>query len=201
MSIAEFPRERLCCAEWWLPVAVIRTSVANTVRGGVSQCVLQLLKHTLLAPLRMSDIGTTVDLQGPTLLRLRVAHIIADEAALKSVWNTKGSSCTKPCVLCANVVSKHSGLGGSHAALVDITCSDARRFQPTVDADIWRAFDTLAVDQHRLPRESFAIAERAAGIVGQHVSFHRLPQSNAIACRTPTSCMLLFTALCHARNG
>jgi len=92
-----------------------------------------------------------------------VAKIIADEAALKVVWNSKGASGTRPCFLCANVMAKGSGACEAHARLVDVTCSDVACFQLMTDADIWRAFDSLAAEHDVLSRADFAIAERAAG--------------------------------------
>lgn len=180
MSLAEFGSDRLFCAEWWMPIGVLRSSVANSVLGGVSQCMRQLLRYTLFEPCNMGEVGTTLELSVPTLLRFRVAHIIADESALKALWNAKGASGTRPCMLCANVLSKHSGLGSSHPRLVDITCSDAGRFQLVGDEDIWRAFDSLAADQHRLSRADFALAERASGTCWRSSGLRRLSSNVAL---------------------
>jgi len=59
VSVAEFGNERLCGAEWWLPIAILRSSVANQVLGGVSQRLRQLLRHTLLAPCEWRKLSPT----------------------------------------------------------------------------------------------------------------------------------------------
>lgn len=163
MSFLEFGVGRLFKSEFWLPVAVLRTSISNSVLGGVSQCMKQLFRHTLFDPCRMVDVGCVVKVPEPKLVRMTVRYIIGDEAALKSVWSSKGASGIRPCLFCSNVVSKASGLAAEQPTLVDTTCSTPDRFQMARDNDIWRAFDSLARDHGRLNRQEFAIAQRASG--------------------------------------
>ena len=50
VSIFDFSLRRLCSEYFWLPLAVIRTSVAKLVVGGVSGCMAEFLKSVFGEP-------------------------------------------------------------------------------------------------------------------------------------------------------
>ena len=74
--------------EMWLPVAMLRSTIAH--QAGVSACVRQLLRSMLLEPCNLASIGHAIQLSSPTLLRLAITNILADEAAIKAIWSNKG---------------------------------------------------------------------------------------------------------------
>ena len=153
---------RLSREQFWLPIAIIRTKVAASVVGGFSYCFRELLRCTLLEPCHLASVGVSVMLTGPTLIRIQIAHIIGDEAALKMIWDSKGASGLRPCFFCANVVAMRSNL--QHNRLIHPSCSDPSKFQIIKDTDVWETFDKLKADHNRLRHGAFAILERASGL-------------------------------------
>lgn len=164
LGVKEFPPTALYREQFWLPLAILRTSVAHEVRGGISYCFRALLNSVLLAPCQLADIGVAVDLgSGPRLVRLEVKHILADEAALKAVWSSKGAAGVRPCMLCRNVVALRSNIVEGQDYLVDVSCSNTAKFHESTDADIWEAWDHLAAESGRLTKGTFANLEKASG--------------------------------------
>lgn len=164
LGVKDFAPTALYREQFWLPLAVLRTSVAHQVKGGVSYCFRALLNSMLLAPCQLADIGVAVELgSGPRLVRLEVKHILADEAALKAVWCSKGAAGVRPCMLCRNVVALRSQLVEGQDYLVDVSCSNTAKFHESADADIWEAWDHLAAQHGRMAKGAFANLEKASG--------------------------------------
>lgn len=168
VSFEELGRERLFLEQYWLPLAVLRSSIVGDVAGGLSNCFRLLVRSLLLDPLAAASAGFALDLGGGArLIRLRISSVVGDEAALKSVWNSKGAAGTRPCFFCGNCVSMSSQLAAQSPDLIDISCSDPSLFQLCEDADVWSAYDHLAAQQPRLNRTDFAILEQASGHAGR----------------------------------
>lgn len=164
LSFAEFGPARLCHAEYWLPIAVLRSSVAACVEGGVSQCMRQLLRGILLEPCGLGGVGMSLALPTPKLVRLQIRTLVGDESALKATWDSKGAAGVRPCFFCANVVTRRSGLDiGAGGPLVDVGCEDPGRFEALSDEAVWATFDRLAAEHGRSNARDFAILERASG--------------------------------------
>lgn len=168
MSFLQFGGDRLFRTEFWLPVAMLRSAVAMDVVGGMSKCMKELVRAILFDPCNMSQVGVALKLPAPTLVRWSIAKLIGDEAALKTVWLSKGAAGIRPCFFCANVVSRHSELAVPETpSLVDIGCSDPSRFLRASDQDMWDSFDNLAHQKDVLNKGQFAILERASGCPGR----------------------------------
>lgn len=164
LGFKEFAAAALCREQFWLPLAVLRTCVSHDVKGGISLAVRELIRSVLLAPCELSHIGVAVDmLGGPQLVRADLKHILADEAALKSVWSCKGAAGIRPCMLCRNVMALRSDLTEGQEYLVDVACSDPARFHLSTDEDIWEAWDNLASKHGRVTKAAFGNLEKASG--------------------------------------
>lgn len=154
----------LCREQFWLPLGVLRTCIAHDVKGGVSYAVRALLRSLLIGPCRLADIGCPVVFStGPRLVQASITNIIADEAALKALWSAKGAAGLRCCILCRNVVSLHADLTTGQDYLVDVSCSDASRFDLAEDQDIWDTWDKLAAKRNELSKVAFGELEKACG--------------------------------------
>ncbi|CAE7346527.1 unnamed protein product [Symbiodinium sp. CCMP2592] len=94
----------------WFTVALARSHLVNQLPGGLSQ-----FTHHLLQALKLEDFehGLLLDSGGERVMFFaKLDTMVADEAALKAVFDVKGSSGTLPCPLCSNVVAKTSMLEG-----------------------------------------------------------------------------------------
>lgn len=163
LGLGEMGQSRLAREEFWLPWAVLRTRLAHDALGGVSGCIRALLRDMLLPPKAMSTVGVSLPLPAPTLVRIRISKILADEAAIKALWSIKGASGIRLCMFCANVVAKGSHLESDVDRLVTHTCSDPSVFQLVADSDMWQAFDRLGRDKPHLGKGKFEVLQRAAG--------------------------------------
>ena len=154
--------------QFWLCVGVLRASIAKQVVGGVSAVVRALLRSLLLGPQSVAKVGIPACLS-PGVCRIvwaRVRRILADEAACKAVWCTKGASGIRPCCDCKNVVSDRSDLHKHDTQLVPLSCVEPSLFDPMPHDGLHRTHDMLAamvvsgrskVDINR--------AEQASGLV------------------------------------
>jgi hypothetical protein len=105
------------------------------------------------------------------ILFARYRRLLSDEAAGKSVWCVKGAAGIKPCMDCKNVVCKATD-GRSLTNfddgdyLVDISCSDASRFDPMGPDALWHSHDVLAnlKASGELTRLAFDQIEKATGV-------------------------------------
>ena len=161
-SFREFGAELLCRAEMWLPLAILRSGVIRTVRGGLSNCV-RLLLRTFFVEGTFASTGVPLATEEPVLLFGRLGNLLADEAALKACWNSKGASGLKPCFVCKNVVMRNSDLIQGQHYLVETTCSDFNRFDISSDDDVWAAYDNLRRQHGTGTKARFEQLEMACG--------------------------------------
>ena len=92
--------------------------------------------------------------------------MVADEAALKAVFDAKGSSGTIPCPLCSNVVAKTSMLEGcdSTGTLVPVHETALERFCARPDDTIWQGCRLLQSRCGQMSKKAFDQLEQSLGI-------------------------------------
>ena len=163
LGFRELPATALFREQFWLPLAVLRTQQAQGVLGGISNCFRLLLRSVLLGPCEAAEVGFAVNLDSPRLIKLKVTNVLADEAALKQVFSSKGASGLRPCLLCKNIVSMSSNLTEGQDYLVDVSCSDVSLFDPATNTSIWETYDNLAARRTTLTKTAFENLEKASG--------------------------------------
>ena len=142
MAFLEFGFAALRYEVCWLPVALIRSLVLDTVVGGLS-CALRFLLRSMC----LHDGGNFVDGvilpldEGPTFLFAEFRTHLGDEAALSRGLSCKGASGMRPCTKCANVLKKDSDVTSPH--IVEIDCIECQQFVANTDEEIWRQWDQL----------------------------------------------------------
>ena len=148
--------------EVWLAMLVVRTPMAKKFAGGVGGAVKALMLELHFGADRLSD-GIAIDLpEGPTLLRASVSRFVADEAALKAVFNLKGAAGLRPCVKCPNIWSKNSNI--DLAGSVTISCADHRLFGNATDTDVYEEFDAMRHLAESATLKNIDLMEKAAGM-------------------------------------
>ena len=167
VGFTEMPTSTLFREQFWLPIAVLRTSSAAQVRGGISNCVRLLIKSMLFDPCQGADVGFAC-IAGigeglPTLIRIRISKVLADESALQAVYCNQGTSGLRFCMLCRSVVSKSSNVTEGQHYLVGATCSDPTLFHEATNDSIWKTWDNLAEKQAGMTKAAFASLEKASG--------------------------------------
>jgi hypothetical protein len=164
-SFKEFGPELLCRAEMWMPLAVLRSSVIHEVRGGLSNCVRILLRAFFIGPCTFASTGVPLALDEPALLFCKFGNLLADEAAIKATWLSKGAAGLKPCLVCKNVMMLGSDLVQGQRYLVEASCDDFARFDVSSDEDIFQAFDNLKRQHGTGTKAYFEKLEKACGFV------------------------------------
>lgn len=145
----------------WLPIACLRHTVLQKLKGGLSQAVRLLLEKSFFGDWNFAD---GVEL-GDFYTRATLSNVLADEAALKGIWSCKGSAGVKPCVCCKNVISKNSSvvdyLDASYFVTVEHNVfSD---FDLSKDSDVWESVDHLAAQLPLLRNAAFEELQKCIG--------------------------------------
>ena len=145
-SFTEFGVAHLHREELWLPLGVLRTTVSDSVDGGVSCVVRLLLREVFFGRSRLASSGAPVTLANGTsvLARARVGKILADMDAHKGILCLRGANGWRPCLKCKNVIMKSASVDGDGGYFVDICCHEFARFDAQSDDDVWKLWDDLA---------------------------------------------------------
>ena len=164
LSFQEFGAEFRCQEQMWFTVALARSHIVNQLPGGLSQ-----FTHHLVMALKLHELehGLLLDSGGERLMFFaKLDTMVADEAALKAVFDTKGSSGTLPCALCSNVVSKTSMLEGcdTTGSLVSVHETSLEKFCARSDNTIWQGCKLLESRCGRMTKKAFDQLEQSLGI-------------------------------------
>ena len=166
-SFREFGQAALsheCC---WLPVAILRSSIARGCVGGVSAVCKLIIRLFFFGRESFLSTGVVIDAgDGPFLFFAELGNVLGDEGALQATYNLKGASGLRLCLKC-HVLGLDSEIVCEDASgrLVDITCGDTSRFIARSDDQVWRQFDTLkAMHQSWVDGETFRLKGISYGL-------------------------------------
>ena len=105
------------CQDLWFEVAVVRSLTVKDVPGKLSAIFKHLIEVAFFNPAGhdMFLAGLSLPLpNGDVRIHLKPELIIADEAALKHIFECMGSAGLRPCLLCANVFGHIAGRAPLH---------------------------------------------------------------------------------------
>ena len=130
--------------ELWFTLAIIRSTVVQSLAGGMSTVLYNLL------PLFFGDSGHDIRTSGillnlcgtRTFLHCQIAVHISDEPALAAVLGAKGHAGNKPCPCCRNITSR--AWANSDLNLEPITSIDLSKWVPHTDETVRAVFRRLA---------------------------------------------------------
>ena len=130
-------------ADLWFLQGVLRTSQVKKVPDGFANIFSKCMQAFNL----MATDGVRIWL-GPEesiLLFAKVGAMLGDERGIKESWAFKGSSGSKPCYECCNVIQqrRHGVRRPVDTWCVDIGCSDSSKFRSTDDAFWFQVADRL----------------------------------------------------------
>ena len=166
VSIQEMRPSALKHEGMWLPVAVMRTTVAKTIASGISACMRRLYDRWLIDD-DLSGSGVLIDLGLPDSRYVNLYFVagvfVADADAHRAVFNAKGSAGKLPCFMCKNVVSDPEAASISNY-LVSLSCTDVRCFDRCTNRDLWDKADMLVREKGRLGVGAFKQLTVAIGI-------------------------------------
>ncbi|CAJ1333338.1 unnamed protein product, partial [Effrenium voratum] len=126
-------RALLHAETFWMPLAIWRAEEIKAVSGGVSALVAASLDA-------LCNSYWPLDARHEQRLPLRIANLLADEAAIRALYASKGAAGWKPCLACANVCMKRSDISEARGAGL-ITICDSGPFASHTSETIWQMAD------------------------------------------------------------
>ena len=135
-------KKKLSMELFWLVAGLITHEKATLVEGGMSAIFAKVLNHWVNSSYGiLNKAGFSLEIDGAHyLVRFALHAFVADEAALRSVLQSKGASGMKPCAKCYNVISKfHGGTWDIHGdeCIIDVTCATYQNFLQFTDQQIF----------------------------------------------------------------
>lgn len=153
----------------WFTLFSIRSSIINDVRGKLSGFLAALLRAAFCCTHSLVHPGVHLPRAGGRFhVHAELTGFVADEKALKQVFQCKGASGCKPCMHCKNVVVSRAA--DAAAVEIDPYCKDLRTSQVReldvhTDSSVYELVDMLRDRQPNMPVGQFKLLERALGFV------------------------------------
>ena len=154
-SMVECGAKCLAAEFGWHTLCVVRTHMVKEVS-------LTIIVHHLLKTFEPFNIG--VALAGVTrLVVARVAIVLADEAALKSLFEFKGASGILPCPLCSNVILRSSELHEFDGSLKPHSVTSLEGCVQHTDDSVVAIIRSLRAQKGVLTKKKFEDLQKSLG--------------------------------------
>ena len=135
----------------WLTIALARSTKVSKLEAAVSQITASLLKSIFCNPLSFPQTGIILkDPKTNTTIRFHFdfGMILADGAAQKQVWGSKGDGGSKFCFLCKNVRASGTTEANMHSNITKYNQLDLAS-----DQDVLQSYATLHSRKKHAPRQ------------------------------------------------
>eukprot|EP00435_Cladocopium_sp_Y103_P024378 s2819_g6.t1 len=139
----------------WLPVASVQSSCLQSLVGGTSGVMLEILKRLVS---KKFESGVTLEC-GLQFKQSCKAYFLADYEAIRSVYGTKGSAGLRPCILCRNLLKARSGLVEYDNYFVELSASHG--FKLSSDSELFEVCDRM---RHCRTKAELEMMEKTAGV-------------------------------------
>ena len=166
VSFAEYGAEARCQERFWYCICLARTTVVNTVVGGLSALTHKLLESADFNGLANGCLLTMgPSSQSPKCLFFAEMHtMLGDEAALKMVFDVKGASGTLPCPLCTNLVSRLHEHDPTGRLLLPLHTTDYTLLRCVSDESAWQTQALLISREPTMTKKDFAQLQQSVGM-------------------------------------
>jgi len=161
VAFRELGQASLVRNDVWLTVAVVRSTIIDTVVGGWAAMLRLLLEDMLLGPLGLATAGLPLLLPEPTMMFAALTNILADGDGLRLAYDWRGASSLKPCLVHHNVLKKASGLAEHGTGFCDITCHDFSAFRSWSPVDVAQVIHLLREANGRVVAGSMSKAKES----------------------------------------
>ena len=164
-SLAEFGAAALSCEDAWLVLTSVRSKTVMDLNSKLSQltkhCMLSFTQHG-----RDFRHGALMPCEGNPgfMLCAQLKLVVADESALKSMYEFKGASGKLMCFFCRNTLQKRYAPENMDERMVWHTCTDKRRFITHTRETLKEVVEFVASQSTRLNKGDFAELQTSLGI-------------------------------------
>ena len=165
-SFIELGCNALAKEESWFTLLIEFETVIGKVSAGLSQVFGSLVKAFFQPDgFDMAVAGVLLPFEaGDTRLFCRFKTVIQDGLAHKQVWHSRGDAATRPCLLCANLVTESSGLvGEDRTGLLKANAITWADLHPAIGATIRGNARNIARQSTTLSAERFAELQQSLG--------------------------------------
>ena len=162
-SFLQYGSTSLSCETKWMVLTAARSKLITDI-GGMSVFFTYIME-TFFGDGRFFA-GIPIRCQNnPHILCAKLGLVIADESALKSLYENKGASGYMTCILCRNCVMTRSNLHvfDTSGFLLPLTENDINKFSPATSASIKSSIDLLASKKNTMLKGQFEKLESALG--------------------------------------
>ena len=167
-SIKELGRPALSHTQHWLPLCILRTSIASSLDGHMGQVMKVIMEQIFLSTSASPLVGVVVHGPDDKPLRLyyKLGFIVQDGASQKITFGLKGDSGSNYCIKCSNQISflppDESGTGANteHAVLRSIS---KKQLVLSSDEEAIASWDRLAARKLHCSPHEFELWEQATG--------------------------------------
>ena len=157
-SFAQFSNQ-LCNSHAWLTLAIARSHFVANLEGGVSQIMSTLLKSTFCNPMVDPHPGFLLKHpSGDIRLHFKFSMLLADGAAQKQAWGSKGDSGSKFCFLCSNIRAAGTSEDQMHCNIKKYD-----QLVLTTDAQVLQSYHNLNSRKLTSTKKEFQLWEQATG--------------------------------------
>ena len=165
-GISEFGSAKLANSALWLPIAFLRSPPSKKVKGGVSNCMRMLFRSWFVSPLQVHTNGIVIDLlDGPAVVTFEIHRHIMDADVYRGTLSIKGAGGARCCAKCRNVLSRDHRGTIADDYLVDVSCTDTKKFDACTDQDYVDNYDRLiAAKAAGVHNNAFEELEKTTGI-------------------------------------
>lgn len=165
LGILEFGVVALSQELSWMPICAVPTNVVAGIEAGISQVFVKVLEQIFSNPL--CHVGSGLRLKGEATgdactLYLQLGGLIQDGQAQRQVFNTKGDSGSRLCMMCCNLYSERSAICGDDNVL---TCKlmGGKELVQSSDEDIKQSIRKLVEQKSMLNKSEFKLWQQSCG--------------------------------------
>ena len=135
-------------ASMWIPVAAVQSQCLNTILGGSSAIMVELLRR-IVSP--ESEEGFAIS-ETATLKQRQRCFFLGDYEGIRAIFSFKGSAGMRPCPLCRNIVKRGSGVVEQDGWFKEISAAEG--FISASDKDIFDICDQMSLPSTKKLLES-----------------------------------------------
>ena len=163
-SFLQFPLQALCNEKSWLTLCHVRSSLVNSLEGGIGQVMSIILQSIFVQQHFSPGLGVLLSSEaGNVGLFFKLGVFIQDGSSHKYCFSSKGDSGLKYCLLCNVTASKVSDEEDPESAELSRALK-YNQLRVYSDEEILGTFDRLEQRKAVLSNADFGLWQKAVGV-------------------------------------
>ncbi|CAE7828917.1 unnamed protein product [Symbiodinium sp. CCMP2592] len=164
-TFLQLGQEAMGHEDMWLTISLERSTFVAQLPGGIGQVFAKILEAIFCCPMAEPCGGLLLKSphgpMGNIRLHFNWGICLADGAAQKQIWSSKGEAGTRFCMLCANIHSAATMAAGQDA--IDHATTKYHQLRLTTDTEVIQSYHRLDQRQQTCTKADFQHWQQAAG--------------------------------------